>query len=408
MSQQYSGVDPFLPGSEDSTDFVRSNTGHSSFGASLRALREARGWTVADVSARLKFGVRQIEALEADRWEELPQGLPLRGLIRNYARLLDVAPETLMSALPEHLQHQNVPVGNLTPVGALPHSTLPRWSADGRRRRSWPMVVLVLFLLCALALAAYLVFAWWLPRNAATNTSGVTGFPMVDGSESSLAINPLSTGQVPATAGATPSAPDSSESSASAASGAPGGGSQTVAVPGLASGTPAPGATVGAGASLPQTTIAPGVSIPSVATPGVATPGVATPGMSTPGAAGSASGVASGQPPAAGAAAPAVAGSPVVGAPLSAPADPAAPAPSVVGNQLQFNVTAASWVEVRDASGSVVLSSTLQPGATPQVDATPPVRVVIGNAKGVSLNWQGEAVDLGPHQRGNVARLTLE
>ena len=403
MSQQYSGVDPFLPGSDDSTDFVRSNAGRGSFGASLRALREARGWAVADVSARLKFGVRQIEALEADRWEELPRGLPLRGLIRNYARLLDVAPETLMSALPEHLQHQNAPVGNLTPVGALPHSTLPRWSADGRRRRSWPMVVLVLFLLCALALAAYLVFAWWLPRNAASNTSGMTGFPMVDGSESSLAINPLSSGQVPATVGTTPAAPGSSASPASATSDAPGGGSQTVAVPGLASGTPAPGSTTGAGASLPQTTIAPGVSIPSVATPGVATPGVAGPAT-----AGVAAGGASGQTPAAGAAGPAVAGSSAVGAPLSAPADPAAPAPSVVGNQLQFNVTAASWVEVRDASGSVVLSSTLQPGATPQVDATPPVRVVIGNAKGVSLNWQGEAVDLGPHQRGNVARLTLE
>lgn len=404
MSQQYTGVDPFLPGSDDSTDFVRSHAGRGSFGASLSALREARGWTVADVSARLKFGVRQIEALEADRWEDLPQGLPLRGLIRNYARLLDVAPETLMSALPEHLQHQNVPVGNLTPVGALPHSTLPRWSADGRRRRSWPMVVLVLFLLCALALAAYLVFAWWLPRNAATNTSEVTGFPMVDGSESSLAINPLSSGQASAMVGTTPAAPAGSANTASGAVQAPGGGNQTVAVPGPASGSPAPGATTGAAASLPQTTIAPGVSIPGVATPGVVTPGVATPGSATAGVAGGVSG----QVPAAGAAVPAVAGSATGGTPLSAPADPAAPAPSVVGNQLQFNVTAASWVEVRDASGSVVLSSTLQPGATPQVDATPPVRVVIGNAKGVSLNWQGEAVDLGPHQRGNVARLTLE
>jgi|GEM_PF-177927 len=404
MSQQYSGIDPFLPGSDDSPDFVRSNAGPGSFGSSLRALREARGWGVADVSARLKFGVRQIEALESDRWEELPQGPSLRGLIRNYARLLDVAPETLMSALPEHLQHQQVQVGNLTPVGALPHSTLPRWSGDGRRRRSWPMVLLVLFLLCALALAAYLVFAWWLPRNANTGTSEVSGFPMVDGRESTLAINPLSPGQPAATVDMTQPGTDGAVGPAAGVSGA---GGQNAAVPGASDRqAPAPAAG-GTGASLPQAAAIPGLNLPGISVPGagapgaakpgvagaaapqVPTPGVSTPGVPTPGA-------------------PTVAGASPGSTTMSVPADPAAPAPSVVGNQLQFNVTAASWVEVRDASGSVVLSSTLQPGVSPQVDATPPVRVVIGNAKGVSLNWQGKAVDLGPHQRGNVARLTLE
>lgn len=407
MSQQYSGVDPFLPGSNDSTDFLQGNNPVGSFGSSLRSLRESRGWSVADVSARLKFGVRQIEALESDRWEELPQGPSLRGLIRNYARLLDVAPETLMSALPDHLQHQQVPVGNLTPVGALPHGTLPRWSVDGRRRRSWPMVVLVLFLLCALALAAYLVFAWWLPRNADTGKSEVTGFPMIQGTESSLAINPLS--QPAPGSDATPAA------------GAPGSGSAGAVAEGAASGAQTPAQTAGAGGLLPQTTIGPGAGVAGVTAPGATAPQMSLPGST---AAGATAGVpaagspatgspATGSPTAASApetpaAGTPAAGTPAAGAPLSAPADPAAPAPSVVGNQLQFNVTAASWVEVRDASGSVVLSSTLQPGATPQVDATPPVRVVIGNAKGVSLNWQGKAVDLGPHQRGNVARLTLE
>lgn len=404
MSQQYSGVDPFLPGSEDSTDFVRSNAGPGSFGASLRALREARGWGVADVSARLKFGVRQIEALESDRWEELPQGPSLRGLIRNYARLLDVAPETLMTALPAHLQHQQVPVGNLTPVGALPHSTLPRFSGDVRRRRSWPMVLLVLFLLCALALAAYLVFAWWLPRNANTGASEVAGFPMVDGRESSLAINPLSPGQSAVPADMSQPASGGAADPAARASGASGMVNQNAGAPGAQ----ASAANTGTGASLPQAAAIPGLSIPGMTTPGMTTPGMSIPGGTTPGA--STPG-ASTPGPAAGAA-PAVqtppAGAAAAGTALSVPADPAAPVPSVVGNQLQLNVTAASWVEVRDASGSVVLSSTLQPGASPQVDATPPVRVVIGNAKGVGLNWRGAAVDLGPHQRGNVARLTLE
>lgn len=80
----------------------------------------------------------------------------------------------------------------------------------------------------------------------------------------------------------------------------------------------------------------------------------------------------------------------------------------MLGNVLGFEVRAASWVEVRDASGSVVLSSTLQPGSSEQLDVATPARVVIGNAGGVTLTWRGSPVDLAAHQRGNVARLTLE
>ncbi|MBU4612857.1 DUF4115 domain-containing protein, partial [Achromobacter sp. GG226] len=86
-----------------------------------------------------------------------------------------------------------------------------------------------------------------------------------------------------------------------------------------------------------------------------------------------------------------------------------APAPATAKpNQVAFSVTTASWVEVRDANGTIVLSSTLQPGAQTSVEAAPPARVVIGNATGVQLQWQGAAVDLAPFRRGNVARLTLE
>lgn len=366
MTQQHPGDDPYLSDSGTLAMPPPEIAGAGTLGASIRALREARGWGVMDVSARLKFGVRQIEALESDRWEDLPQGPSLRGLVRNYARLLDIAPDTLMQALPEHLkQHAPTTTASLAPVGAMPHGTLPRWS-EGRRRRSWPAVLLTLFLIGALALAAYLVFAWWLPRNAEGVASSETlGFSLPVNRES-LALEPVAPAQSVAPV-ATPSASGSGMAAAPAIP-APAAGAQTAA-PAVGGGVSAMGQGPVAGASNPgMVGLAPGFGMPG-----------------------------------------ATAAAPTAPAAVAdRPADPAAPAPLVANHQLVFSATAASWVEVRDASGAVVLSSTIQPGANAQVEATPPARVVIGNAKGVSLNWQGSPVDLGPHQRGNVARLTLE
>lgn len=370
-SQEHSGINHFLaePGPRE---FAAPMT--ESLGAAIRALRESHGWGVADVSARLKFGVRQIEALEADRWEELPQGPSLRGLVRNYARLLGVPPETFMDALPAHLQQQaSGTTASLAPVGVMPHSTLPRW--EGRRRSAWPTMLLVLFLICVLALAAYLVFAWWLPRNAEQTAAEPIGFPLAVDPEP-LALETLSSRQS-ITPVETPAAGTPPEGAAS--------GSVSSSATGDA---PAVGPSVVSGAAAGQ---------PASELGGAPSPDVSEPAMPTPAGAPQTDGQQAAAP---------VAGAAATAGPMAA--EPQAATPAATGNQLAFEVSAASWVEVRDASGSVVLSSTLQPGAGPQIEATPPLRLVIGNASGVSLRWQGNAVDLSPHQRGNVARLTLQ
>jgi cytoskeleton protein RodZ len=85
-----------------------------------------------------------------------------------------------------------------------------------------------------------------------------------------------------------------------------------------------------------------------------------------------------------------------------APADPAPAAP------LLFTLRGASWVEVKDGSGRVVLSQMLSAGQTQAVSGTPPFDLVIGNAPDVVLSFRGQAVDLVPYTRQNVARLTLQ
>jgi len=67
-----------------------------------------------------------------------------------------------------------------------------------------------------------------------------------------------------------------------------------------------------------------------------------------------------------------------------------------------------SWVEVRDASGQLLLSRTLLAGEAVGLDGATPLRAVIGNAAAMSVSFRGAAVDLAAATRDNIARLELK
>ena len=69
-------------------------------GDALAERRRSVGLSVEDVAARLKFMPRQLEALEAGRFERLPGATFTRGMIRSYARSLDLDAEPLLARLP--------------------------------------------------------------------------------------------------------------------------------------------------------------------------------------------------------------------------------------------------------------------------------------------------------------------
>jgi cytoskeleton protein RodZ len=71
----------------------------ASVGAALSAARQELGLGLSEVSQQLKFGLRQLEALEADRFDQLPGGTFARGMVRNYARLLKIDPEPLLARI---------------------------------------------------------------------------------------------------------------------------------------------------------------------------------------------------------------------------------------------------------------------------------------------------------------------
>ena len=67
-----------------------------------------------------------------------------------------------------------------------------------------------------------------------------------------------------------------------------------------------------------------------------------------------------------------------------------------------------AWLEVKDSSDRMLISSLNRAGTERSVRARPPVEIVIGNPANVTLTWNGRPVDLAPHTRGGVARLTLQ
>ncbi|BAK77931.1 transcriptional regulator, XRE family [Pseudogulbenkiania sp. NH8B] len=85
-----------------------------SVGAALKAAREAAGLSLGEVADRLKLSLKQLEAIEADRFEALPGAAFVRGFVRNYARFLGLDAVPLMARLEERFPSSVKEVANLS------------------------------------------------------------------------------------------------------------------------------------------------------------------------------------------------------------------------------------------------------------------------------------------------------
>lgn len=84
------------------------------------------------------------------------------------------------------------------------------------------------------------------------------------------------------------------------------------------------------------------------------------------------------------------------------------PAASIGSNHsLSIMTSADTWVEITDATGSQLELDLIRAGTSREYSGPAPFEVMIGRASAVVLNMDGTAVDLEPHTRGNVARITL-
>jgi len=75
-------------------------------GALLRAAREAQGLHIGALAVALKVPVKKLEALEAGRYDELPDMVFARSLAMSVCRTLKISPEAVLAALPGAQVHR--------------------------------------------------------------------------------------------------------------------------------------------------------------------------------------------------------------------------------------------------------------------------------------------------------------
>jgi cytoskeleton protein RodZ len=127
-----------------------------SLGAMLREARNQLAMTIADVAAQTKFAPRQIEALEADDFDNLPETAFLRGFVRSYAKILNMDADSLLAALPQ----AKLPAPELVPVSV----DVP-YPEDRSAQKN--LIMLVAALLMAVIVAGFAVWHFTTPMKHA-------------------------------------------------------------------------------------------------------------------------------------------------------------------------------------------------------------------------------------------------
>jgi hypothetical protein len=66
------------------------------------------------------------------------------------------------------------------------------------------------------------------------------------------------------------------------------------------------------------------------------------------------------------------------------------------------------WVEIKAGNGKMILSDLYASGSTIEQVVTAPIEILLGRSSGVAqMTFNGEVIDLKPHTRKDIARLTL-
>lgn len=169
-----------------------SDDAQPSAGRLLRNAREKQGLHVAALAASIKVPPKKLEALEADRYDELPDATFARALALTVCRALKIDAGPILERLPAHVAHhrlEQVSQGLNTPFRERQSGLAPGdWTALLKRPALW---------LTALVLVATLL-VYFVPGGV----FGLFGARVVAPAASSAALS--LDGPVPAAAPAAP------------------------------------------------------------------------------------------------------------------------------------------------------------------------------------------------------------
>jgi cytoskeletal protein RodZ len=123
------------------------------FGEHLKREREMRGVSLEEVSAATRISTRFLEAIESEKWDELPGGVFNRGFIRAIARFLGLDEDGLVAEYA------------LETRGA--HDVRPAPEHPGEIPRNWQPAAFAVIGIVLIVLAGWFVYHRYGARIAA-------------------------------------------------------------------------------------------------------------------------------------------------------------------------------------------------------------------------------------------------
>jgi cytoskeleton protein RodZ len=344
---------PGMPSSNDeqvSQSEAMMQPRHPLPGAVLAGERQARGWSVEYVASHLKLAIRQVHALEENRYEALPSPVVVRGFIRIYAKMLGIDSTALIAGLPA----EPAPADSQIRPSRTLSTPFSESSLPLRGQHELPVArfawIALGVLIIAGAFAALKYGKWDDVKNSSLlqrmHISGAASKPDTPAAPIADNVDPAVKPVVVADSESTVPSEVVAPAAAVAAS-----------APASTASTPAAGSNAATvAASVPSSTL---TSTPAP--------------ISTPT-----------QPPV----------TPLIAANLA--------------NPLQLTLSQDSWIEIRRANKSVVVSRIMKAGTTEAFDVSEPMSLIVGNAAGVDASLRGKPLALTSAAANNVARLDLK
>lgn len=318
----------------------------SSIGPTLRRAREAAGYSVSDIAERMRLSRRNIEDMEAERFDLFPVSVFLRGYLASYTRLVGLDPEPLL----EEYDRRGFGPPKL-------HSKdSERTTARGSELTVTVTTVIVVVVLIVLAAL------WW--RDQWTGDDLPPALVVAQPDEESA----------PRGGGESPGGPAS--------------------LPAATAGPEEPPIPAGA-AQAPD---------PAPAPDGEGSEGSAEAAPAAPEVEAVADEGASPAAPGSGDLEAARAGEPVAAGEAERPADGEGELASLV-----IRVREDCWLMIRDADERLIYRNLAPAGTVLDLSARPPVRIVAGYASGIEIEYDGEPFDPSPfvEQDTGTARFRL-
>ena len=316
----------------------------SGCGNVLKAAREAQGLSIHEVCSQLRLGIKQIQAIEQDDFDKLPQPSIVRGFIRNYARLLNIDVQPILEA------YQRI-VPNKAPLPLSVRSNASPSVIDKPARAFRPQRLLTFLIFLILAgIAAYFYINHIKPHalQDASLAPDVAEISETTGQVIAMPV-PESVPAMPETTSA-PTAAESLDSNTTSSQAA---NTSVQTTPGLINETPSQ--EIAANNATDSTIV-------STPTPATTQAAESTTFKAT---------------------------------------DPQKA-------NLTFKVTEDSWVRIEDQQGKKVFSEVLPAGSERQVTTEKPVNITVGHAAGTQLTIDNQPYDLTQATRGRVARIQLK